>query len=156
MSDVDEMARRYPLPEDPKPVHERLAAVRFVELPPPTDAAFAVSPEDVKPVRSGPWLKAGDWKWREFGREVQLRNARLPHLTLDLFRAEAEALVLALAIICAKPMPLPYRTPWHERLRQWWMRRVWARAHYEEQAAARRELIAEQIRQFMPDEEAGA
>lgn len=114
-----------------------------VAAPSPMSDAYAVQVADVAPVRCGPWQKAGEWKWREFGREVQLRNTRLPHLTLDLFRAEAEQLLVALAVVVGEPMKLPYRVPWHERARQWWLRAVWRRKHHVEQAEARQALIKE-------------
>jgi hypothetical protein len=114
-------------------------------VPDPLSPEFAVKPEDVQPQRVGPWQRVGDWKWREFGREVQLRNARLPHLTLDVLRGELEALAFAVGFILSKPMPLPYRIPWHERVRQWWMRVVWKRKHHEEMRAAREALIEETV-----------
>lgn len=121
-------------------VPEPLQRVTFCEvsgaaIPTPMDPAFALTDADKQSltvVKSGPWLAAGAWKWREFGREVQLRNFRLPHLALDLFRVEAEQLAFALGSVLSKPMPLPYRVPWWERARQWWQRAVWNRKHARE------------------------
>lgn len=114
----------------------------------PMAPEFAVTDADRAALvvsKAGPWLKAGAWKWREFGRELQLRNLRLPHLQLDLFRGEAEALAFALALVLSRPMPLPYRIPWWERARQWWLRRVWNRKHVRELDEHRAEVIAQAL-----------
>ena len=109
----------------------------------PLGPEFAVAPEALVVTKAGPWLTAGAWKWRELGREIQLRNKRLPHITIDLFRAEAEVLFQALGLILSKPTPLPYRSPWHERLRMWWMRAVWNRKNARELDEHRAALLKE-------------
>lgn len=121
------------------------------EQPDPLAPEFALSDADkaavipLRVVASG-WVKHGDWKHRQFGREVQLRNARLPHVPLDLFRSEAEQLYEVLADVLSKPAPLPYRTPWHERLRMWLARKTWNRRHAAELDAARTALLEETLR----------
>lgn len=112
----------------------------------PLAPEFALSDADKAAIvvtRAGPWQTAGDWKWRELGREVQLRNKRLPHLTIDLFRSEAEVLFQALGLILSKPTPLPYRAPWRERLRMWWVRAVWNRRNARELDEHRAALLKE-------------
>src|SRR5688572_23616218 len=114
-------------------------------VPDPLAPEFAVTPEALVVTKAGPWLVAGEWKWRELGREVQLRNKRLPHLTIDLFRSEAEVLFQALGLVLSKPAPLPYRAPWRERLRMWWMRRIWNRKHADELDEHRKAMIADAL-----------
>jgi hypothetical protein len=114
-------------------------------VPDPLAPEFAVSEADkaLAVTRAGPWQVAGAWKWRELGRELQLRNKRLPHITVDLFRSEAEVLFQALELILSKPTPLPYRSPWHERLRMWWSRAVWNRKNARELDEHRAALLKE-------------
>lgn len=120
-------------------------------VPPPTDARFEAKDSDIEPphlINVNAWAKCGAWKHRQFGREVQLRNPALPHLALDLFRSEAEDLHAALSQVLGKPMPLPYELSAWERLKQWWMRRVWARKHHAQLEAARASVIDQFTRQL--------
>jgi len=71
---------------------------------------------------------------------------------LDLFRGEAETLALALAVVLSKPMALPFRISWRERLKQWWLRRVWARKHADEMAEARAEVIRQTVVQMRAEQ----
>jgi hypothetical protein len=137
---------------DPENIPDALRRVTFCEhsgaaVPlDPLAPEFALSEADKAAIvvtRAGPWLTAGDWKWRELGREVQLRNKRMPHLPIDLFRTEAEVLFQALGLILSKPTPLPYRAPWRERLRMWWMRAVWNRKNARELDEHRAALLKE-------------
>lgn len=104
----------------------------------PTDEAFAVSHADreVPAVNAQPWKVCGAWKHRQFGDEVQLRNAALPHLALDLYRSEAEDLHAALGEVLGKPAQTPFRLSRWERVKQWWLRAVWKRRHYAEMKRA--------------------
>lgn len=113
-------------------------------LPSPTDDAFAAKPADTPAlVNRESWTRAGVWRFRQFGNEIQLRSDALPHCGLDLWRSEAEGLYLALAEMLGAPAPLPYRVPAWERLKQWWDRRVWNRKNHATLDRARRELIEE-------------
>ena len=116
--------------------------------PDPMSEAFAVTEEEREGhrINAEPWKRAGDWKHRQFGEEVQLRNVSLPHLALDLYRVEAEQLYAALAEILGQPMVLPYRLSRWERLKQWWMRVVWKRREHAELAAAREAFVEEYTR----------
>lgn len=114
-------------------------------MPHPMDPAFAPSAVELKDeligVSPGRWAKTGGWKHRQFSNEVQLRHPALPHLTLDLFRSEAEDLYQALGVALGQPAPLPYRLGRWARLSQWWSRKVWNRRHHAELDAARRALL---------------
>lgn len=114
-------------------------------VPDPMSDAFAptAAEREGHRINAAPWAKAGVWKYREFGEEVQLRNAALPHLAMDLFRSEAEELHSALGVILGHPQVLPYRLSRWERFRQWWLRTVWKRRHYAELAAAREAFVDE-------------
>lgn len=116
----------------------------------PMSEAFALSEADRAAIapKVGHWNKAGVWKYREFGREVQLRSMRLPHLQLDVFRTEAEELFAALGAILSKPTPLPYRVPWLERLRMWFRRAVWNRQHARELDEHRGAIVKQLAEQF--------
>lgn len=92
------------------------------------------------------WTKAGAWKWREFGEEAQLRNAQLPWLAMDLFRSEAEDLYRALGQVLGHSQELPYRLSRWERIRQWWLRRVWKRKHHAELQLARDTFVEQYTR----------
>ena len=113
-------------------------------VPPPTDAAFDGPP--VVFVMRNPWKRHGAWRFREFGQETQLRCDALPHLALDLWRSEAEALYAALGEMLSQPAPMPYRVPWWTRLRQWGERAVWRRKHHQAMERARAELTDHFIR----------
>jgi len=123
------------------------------QLPDPLSDAFAATAAELEPhpINRTDWKKAGAWKHREFGEELQLRNAGLPHLSMDLYRAEAEDLYAALAEILGRPQVLPYRLSRWERLRQWWLRRVWKRKHYAELALAREAFVDEFTRKVWND-----
>lgn len=122
-------------------------------VPDPNGPEFAVTEADRegRRVNFEPWKKTGEWKHRVFGEEVQLRNAALPHLALDLYRAEAEHLYAALAEVLCEPMVLPYKLSRWERFRQWWLRVVWRRRHYAELAAAREAFVEEFTRKAWND-----
>lgn len=122
-------------------------------VPDPMSEAFAVSEAEREGHRVDvePWTRAGAWKHRQFGEEVQLRNASLPHLALDLYRAEAEELYAALAQILAAPMVLPYRLSRWERFKQWWLRVAWKRREHAELAAAREAMVEEFTRKVWND-----
>lgn len=109
--------------------------------PDPLDPQYAVRVEPERLVNTKSWAKSGDWKHRQFGSEIQLRNLELPGVHLDIFRSEAEALHQLLGELLGKPAPLPYRTPWWTRLKHWWLRAVWRRKHYAELDAWRDSVI---------------
>lgn len=141
-------------------IPDAIKRVTFGEALDPLAPEFALSDADkvaVTPLRlvnaGGGWVKAGHWKYRVFGREIQLRSDRLPHLPLDLWRSEVEALFQALGQVLDRPTPLAYRTPWHERLRMWWSRRVWNRRHALELDAARLVLLEETMRSLPQPED---
>lgn len=117
-------------------------------VPHPMDPSFMPDPDDIKPRGRSPgvWVKTGEWKHRQFGQEMQLRHPELPHLTLDIFRSEAEELYRALGEMLDMPAPLPFRVPRWERIKQWWQRKVWNRRHHADLAAARKALVDEFIR----------
>lgn len=86
----------------------------------------------------------GGWRFRVVGPEVQLRNARLPHLRMDLLLTEACDLTdtLCLAVSELKSHPV-VRVSWLRRGLDWLARRSWRRRHAVEQAAALKALADE-------------
>lgn len=87
----------------------------------------------------------GGWGWRVLGREVQLRNKRLPHLRLDLTVTEAHDLIdtLILAVDEHAARPVVRASLWG-RFVDWLARNSWRRKHAFEQAEAMR-LLAEEF-----------
>lgn len=132
---------------------DRVAYLTGVAVPDPMSDAFAATEAEraAHPIDSAAWKKVGAWKHREFGEELQLRNGGLPHLSMDLFRSEAEDLYAALGQILGRPQVLPFRLSRWERIRQWWLRAVWKRKHYAELAAAREAFVDEYTRKVWTD-----
>lgn len=92
----------------------------------------------------GPPPGHGAWRYRVIGRELQLRNKKLPHLRLDVTATEAVDLLKTLEVALGEQAAMPVVRPslWW-RFRDWLSRRQWNRKHKEERAAALRELASE-------------
>lgn len=134
----DFLAKIEPLP---------LRLVQTSALPDPMDPSWVKDAElEPRGKSPGQWTQVGAWKHRQFAQEVQLRHPALPHLTLDLFRAEAEELYTALGHVLDMPAPLPFRLSRWERVKQWLSRKVWNRKHHAELDAARKYLVDEWTR----------
>lgn len=88
----------------------------------------------------------GGWRFRivGHGREIQLRNKRLPHLRLDMTTTEAHDLAssIGMALDEASLMPVVRVSPW-ARFVDWFARWTWRRAHRVEQEHALAELAKE-------------
>lgn len=88
----------------------------------------------------------GGWRFRiaGHGRELQLRNRRLPHLRLDLTTTEAHDLAKSIGLALEDVSLMPVVTvSWWIRLADWFARQTWKRRHFEEQRLAMAELAKE-------------
>lgn len=91
-----------------------------------------------------PVMGAGGWRFRIAGRELQLRNARLPHLRMDLLLTEACDLADAIHMAVSEFKSYPaVRVSWWSRFVDWLARRTWNRKHAIERAAALKALADE-------------
>lgn len=87
--------------------------------------------------------RRGNWRWRQLGQELQLRNRALPTLQLDLLGTEARDLMLALGAALNEKPPTARRMTKAEKARDAKARRAWDKAHGGERALALREMAKE-------------